>query len=84
MIFSPVKEDITPNSDYVRGLQQQLHKVHALAKEKLQSSLKVQKENYDARTMAHKYQPGDLVYRAKLQLKIGQCSKLQPKDTVLY
>lgn len=79
LIFSQVDSHQISTSDYVRKLVDNLHRVHSDARDQLATSLKVQKDNYDCRALVNLYQPGDLVYRANIQLKKGQCSKLQPK-----
>ncbi|CAG2224296.1 unnamed protein product [Mytilus edulis] len=54
-----------------------MQKIHEFARHSLHTSQLRQKRDYDLRVVEHKYQPGDLVYKADSTTKVGQSRKLK-------
>ncbi len=73
-----VNQESANAPEYVSYLRSALARVHALARNALQSAQAVQKRDYDIKTRARSYEPGDLVYELNSAMKVGQCRKLQP------
>ena len=62
----------------VQNMQDKMHKVHELARDKLMEASDSQKQNYDHRRNQIDYQTGDLVLLREQAKKKGK-SKLQPR-----
>jgi transposase InsO family protein len=73
----PSVESPQPTSDYVEGLQQRLHDVHAFARGQLSAKLEKRKLLYDRSQYQTTYEVGDLVYVINSASKKGQSRKLQ-------
>ncbi|CAG2185028.1 unnamed protein product [Mytilus edulis] len=67
---------MTPNV-WVKHLVGRMQKIHEFARHSLHTSQLRQKRDYDLRVVEHKYQPGDLVYKADSTTKVGQSRKLK-------
>ena len=67
---------MTPNL-WVKHLVGRMQKIHEFARHSLHTSQLRQKRDYDLRVVEHKYQPGDLVYKADSTTKVGQSRKLK-------
>jgi hypothetical protein len=61
--------ELSSYSDFVEKLKAKLQHAHDLARKHLKTSLEREKQHYDAKSMLHQYQPGDLVWYAS---EIGQ------------
>ncbi|CAG2204197.1 unnamed protein product [Mytilus edulis] len=62
---------------WVKHLVGRMQKIHEFARHSLHTSQLRQKRDYDLRVVEHKYQPGDLVYKADSTTKVGQSRKLK-------
>lgn len=70
-------QDIVYPSDWVTRLVRRMEKIHDFARQHLRTSQHRQKKDYDLRVVAHRYQAGDLVYKADSATKVGQSKKLR-------
>jgi hypothetical protein len=61
--------------DYVQNLQQEMTKAHEVARNKLKTSLKRMKRNYDLRILTRTYEKGDAVYVLDTATIKGKCKK---------
>ena len=62
--------------EYVTNLEKSLSRCHALAREKLKETQKIQKKHYDSKLKTSYYSPGDLVYEINSATKVGNSKKL--------
>ena len=62
--------------EYVKELLKNFHEVHHLARDKLKTVMKIQKQAYDTKIREADFHVGDLVYRRNLLLKKGDSRKL--------
>ena len=73
--------ELVPQScphEYVKELLKNFHEVHHLARDKLKTAMKIQKQAYDTKIREADFHVGDLVYRRNLLLKKGDSRKLAP------
>ena len=73
--------ELVPQScphEYVKELLKNFHEVHHLARDKLKTAMKTQKQAYDTKIREADFHVGDLVYRRNLLLKKGDSRKLVP------
>ena len=74
--------ELVPHScphEYVKEWFKNFHEVHHLARDKLKSAMKIQKQAYDTKIREVDFHVGDLVYRRNLLLKKGDSRKLAPQ-----
>ncbi|CAC5415898.1 tatD [Mytilus coruscus] len=67
---------MTPNV-WVQHLVGRMQKIHEFARHSLHTSQLRRKRDYDLRVVEHKYQPGDLMFKADSTTKVGQSRKLK-------
>ena len=76
-IFNELVPQSCPH-EYVKELLKNFHEVHHLARDKLKTAMKIQKQAYDTKIREADFHVGDLVYRQNLLLKKGDSRKLAP------
>jgi hypothetical protein len=78
MMFPHKMGKVRDPEDYSQELSVSLQEAHKLARDRLKSSSKRMKRNYDLRVLERNYEVGDRVYLLDTAVLKGKCRKLCP------
>ena len=79
LIFQKPTETAPEYPTLIKELLRSMKEAHEMARKHLGGVQHIQKETYDAKLVAARYAPGDLVYKTNTNPAVGHNRKLQPQ-----